>query len=532
MKTAQPSIPDAALDGAARAPRDAKVSHLVAMELRRQILSGELVADRQLATEADLTATFGVSRETVREALRILESQSLVEVRRGRGGGAIVRRPGPASISSYLALLLQLRRTTLADLEEVRAVLEPPLAEQFAVRCTAVDLHVLERLHDEERAAGDDSLAFVMAAAGFDTAVTERSGNRSMGLFAGVFRDIYARQLYAAADPTHQEAARQEQGTQQVIAGHSAFLDAAHRRDGARARKAWADYLDAVNSLTASRGRGRGPINIVPLWRAQGRSHLPGQPARRLATAAADEIRARIAEGRLRDGDRLPALPELAAELGVSRPTLREALRILEMESLISLRAGDRNGPLVRHPSPQMAAQLAGTVIQARQTTLEDFFRATAMIDPSAIELAATRIGPDGLAALRSLADELARSAQTPADLSHAWMRARQILFEATRNPALVVIAEIIRWVHVSAHATIAAAITNDPTWLARTGRLAALFRRLADALEAGDSSRAVAAWVRSLHANSPYIESSELGRLLVVDLVNEKEGAPWMSRT
>ena len=71
-----------------------KVSHLLAADLRRQILNGQFVADQQLPPEPELIARLQVSRETLREALRILESQQLVEIKRGRGGGAVVRRPG------------------------------------------------------------------------------------------------------------------------------------------------------------------------------------------------------------------------------------------------------------------------------------------------------------------------------------------------------------------------------------------------------------------------------------------------------
>ncbi|MDT3443292.1 GntR family transcriptional regulator [Pseudofrankia sp. BMG5.37] len=533
---AQPAdVGSAGADRPARAPREAKVSHLVAMELRRQILSGELVADQQLATEAELTATFDVSRETVREALRVLESQSLVEVRRGRGGGAVVRRPGLASIGRYLALLLQLRGTTLADLEEARAVLEPPLAERFAVRCSAADLHALGRLHDQERTAEDDPLAFVMAAAGFDTAVTERSGNRSVGLVAGIFRDVYAGQVYAAVAPSGPASA--EEIARTVTACHSAFLDAARRRDGAMARRAWADYLAVTSPLLVDRGRSRQSIDVVPLWRprndsaAAGQSSKPGQP-NRLAATVADEIRARIAEGRLGDGDRLPGLPDLAAQFGVSRPTLREALRTLEMEFLVDLRAGDRNGPQIRHPSPRVAVQLASTVMQARHATMGDFFRAVAMIEPSMIELAVARMDPASLATLRSFAADLAARPRDASDLSEVWTTARKVIFGATRNPALAVIAEVLQWVRTDAQANPAGSAITDPAWLAETHRLVALFPELVAAFEAEDGVRAARIWAQSLDANSPDIESSELGRRLVIDLIGEKEGVPWTSLT
>ena len=86
--------------------------------------------------------------------LRILESQQLLEVKRGRGGGAVVRRPGLQAVGRYVALLLQLRRTTLAHLEEARSVIEPSAAQQVAVLDGTDHLDALQALYETERASG------------------------------------------------------------------------------------------------------------------------------------------------------------------------------------------------------------------------------------------------------------------------------------------------------------------------------------------------------------------------------------------
>ena len=350
-----------------------KVSHLLAADLRHQILNGQLAADQQLPPEAELTAQLQVSRETLREALRILESQQLVEVRRGRGGGAVVRRPGLESVGRYVALLLQLRRTTLAHIEEARSVIEPPAAEQVAIRAGYDDLDNLVALHDAERAAEGDPLSFVAAMSDFDQAVTELSGNRTLGVMAGVFRDIYAGQVYSAIGSDNSVSA--ERIARRVVVSHSAFLDAARRRDASLAQKTWSDYLFTTSRMLVSRNIRRQPIDMTPLWRAQA-GQASADPTPRRAVVVATEIRSRIAEGGLREGDRLPPLAELAEEFGISRPTLREALRILEMEFLLDLRTGDRGGATIRIPSTRVAAKLAGIVLEARRTTLADFVRA------------------------------------------------------------------------------------------------------------------------------------------------------------
>ena len=168
--------------------------------------------------------------------MRILESQQLVEIRRGRGGGAVVRKPGLEAVGRYVALLLQLRKTTLAHLEEVRSVIEPPAAEQAALHAEPDDLDTLVALHDAERAAESDPLDFVTAVTAFDQAVTELSGNQTLAVIAGVFRDIYAGQVYSSIGDGD-AAASPERMARRVIVSHSAFIDAARRRDASLAQK-------------------------------------------------------------------------------------------------------------------------------------------------------------------------------------------------------------------------------------------------------------------------------------------------------
>ena len=235
------------------------------------------------------------------------------------------------------------------------------------------DLDQLVALHDAERAAEADPLSFVTAMSAFDQAVTELSGNRTLAVIAGVFRDIYAGQVYSAIGSD--DAVSAERIARRVVVSHSAFLDAARRRDASLAQRTWTDYLFTTSRLLVSRNVSRQPIDMAPLWRAQA-GQAGAEPTPRRAMVVATEIRSRIAEGSLGEGDRLPPLAELADEFGISRPTLREALRILEMEFLLDLRTGDRGGATIRTPSSRVAAQLAGIVLEARRTTLADFYRA------------------------------------------------------------------------------------------------------------------------------------------------------------
>ncbi len=498
--------------------RTTKISHLLAADLRRQILSGELVANQRLPSEPELTTQLQVSRDTLREALRILESQSLLEIRRGRGGGAVVRKPGLDAVGRYVALLLQLRKATLAHLEEARFVIEPPAAEQLASRAGPDDIERLVELHDAERAVEDDPLPFVTAVAAFDQAVTDLSGNRTLGVLAGVFRDIYAGQTYTAIGSMDRAAS--EQIARRVVVSHGAFLDAARRQDGALAKRTWSDYLFTTSRMLVSRSRSRRPIDMTPLWRARAAQAGP-DPAPRRAISVATEVRARIAEGQLREGDRLPSLADLATEFGISRPTLREALRILEMEFLLDLRGGDRAGATIRTPSTQVAAQLASIVLEARQTTLADFYRALQLVEPAMIELVAARIGKRALRQLEELDAELGASVEDTGRFVRVWDTTSALCFAAMQNPALTVTAEILSWVRVGVLPAIAADAKGLPGVAKSNRRARALVSELIAAMGSADTARARDIWAALQDINMQYLEASTLAERLVVDLLD-----------
>lgn len=455
----------------------------------------------------------GVSRETLREAMRILESQSLVEVRRGRGGGAIVRRPGLEAVGRYVALVLQLRGTTLADLEQARCVVEPPAAADVAARGSVDDLAVLVRLHDAERAATADPLAFTAAVSAFDRAVLEASGCQTVAVLAGVLGDLYAGQVFAASDDADRSAAARLAG--RVVAGHGAFLDAVRRQDARLGATAWGDYLVTTARLLVPRRRSRRAMDVAPLWRAQA---AVGRPRRAVAVAA--EVRARIADGELRDGDRLAPLPDLAAEFGVSRPTLREALRILETEHLLDLRAGDRGGATIRAPSTQVAARLAGIVLEARHVTLGDFHRALRMVEPPIVEALAGATGPRSVAALRKADLALSGAVDDTGRFVRAWSEAETVLFGLTRNPALTVIAEILHWVRDGVVAAVTNEVDGRDGVVGSNRRAHRRFSAVVAAVERRDPIAARRGWADLLEANAPFAEGSDLGSRLVVDLI------------
>jgi GntR family transcriptional regulator, transcriptional repressor for pyruvate dehydrogenase complex len=130
--------------------RSPKTAELVARSLRRMVVDGDLKDGDYLPNEAELMTHFGVSRPTLREAVRLLESERLVEVRRGSRTGARVRMPGPEIVARPVGLLLEVAGATMADVMVARSGIEPLAARLLAEQGTPSAIDELELILTDE----------------------------------------------------------------------------------------------------------------------------------------------------------------------------------------------------------------------------------------------------------------------------------------------------------------------------------------------------------------------------------------------
>lgn len=176
---------EASSAGAVRSP---KTAELVAGTLRRMIVDGQLSDGDFIPNETELMAHFGVSRPSLREAVRILESERLVEVRRGARTGARVRVPGPEIIARPAGLLLELSGATLADVMAARIAIEPTAAKLLAEDGPKKAHAELERLVNDIPAAWEAG-ALASASAYLHRRMVELAGNTTLALIAGMLQD-------------------------------------------------------------------------------------------------------------------------------------------------------------------------------------------------------------------------------------------------------------------------------------------------------------------------------------------------------
>jgi GntR family transcriptional repressor for pyruvate dehydrogenase complex len=229
-----------------------------------------------------------------------------------------------------------------------------------------------------------------------------------------------------------------------------------------------------------------------------------------VTTGAIDSIREMISSGELRPGDRLPPEQQLADQLGVSRGSLREAVRALSQINVLDVRRGDGTYVTSLAPSELLSGlSLALELLQSQG--VDEVLEVRRMLFPAATALAAQRVTPDQLAGMHAVIDEL-EAATDPAEIARLQRQFQALVGEATGNETLAAFLSAIQqrdeglrraWLTSPKHREVA--VAHD--------------RMLLDAFEHNDSemARSIATvrldtrekWIRSLRSGAPTVVST-----------------------
>lgn len=215
-------------------------SEQVAVQIQHHIQREGLGPDDFLGREDDLAAEFGVSRPTLREALKLLASGNLIRANKGPGGGIFVARTAEdgisRSLSDSIAMMLETGAVSLEELLDARLILEVPLAGRAAYQADPGQLERLrEAVRAETEADSDDLEALGAADAEVHRTVAAAAGNRmAEALLGWVFEVLQPRLMEVLHGAVVQSA---------VVEQHEALLAAVERGDSARAERAMTDHL-------------------------------------------------------------------------------------------------------------------------------------------------------------------------------------------------------------------------------------------------------------------------------------------------
>jgi GntR family transcriptional regulator, transcriptional repressor for pyruvate dehydrogenase complex len=236
-----------ATDGTIRAAvgrqvRVPKMAELVAANLRRQIVRGELTEGEALPSEAALMQQFQVSRPTLREAFRVLEAESLIVVRRGARGGARVQLPDADVAARYAGLILEYRGTTVEDVYEARTVIEPAAIALLAKRRTAADLRTLRAAVAEHDDISGDPKRSMRAHTAFHILLIELTGNQTLRVLMGIVEQIITSAVWPRMESEAPSDDR-SRASRKGVRAHQRIVDLIEARDAVEAEKLWRKHL-------------------------------------------------------------------------------------------------------------------------------------------------------------------------------------------------------------------------------------------------------------------------------------------------
>lgn len=228
--------------------KSTRIYEEIVRQIRALIADGQLKSGDRLPPERDLAERFRVSRTSVREALRALESTGLIASRPGEG--TFVREISVEALVEPLALVILTQREAIAELYEARRLLEPPISALAARRASDEDVGELERILDaqsREVAAGGTGLA---QDAAFHTAIAHSAHNRAITRIVTTLMDL----LSQSREESLQTPGRPERSHED----HRRILAAIQGRDERSAEQAMLDHLVAVEALVMGRARDEG----------------------------------------------------------------------------------------------------------------------------------------------------------------------------------------------------------------------------------------------------------------------------------
>jgi GntR family transcriptional repressor for pyruvate dehydrogenase complex len=226
--------------------RSPKTAELVAGTLRRMVVDGQLKEGDCLPNEAELMSHFGVSRPTLREAVRVLESERLVEVRRGSRTGARVRVPGAEIVARPAGLLLELSGATIADVMVARSGIEPLAARLLAESGTPEAFDELERMLADDLPPAYQAGRLAETTWAFHRRMVELSGNATLAIIAGMLHEITVRHTAVAMK---ERRAVGKADYDKLIRSCRKLIQFVRARDGAEAEAHWRRHMDVGRQI-------------------------------------------------------------------------------------------------------------------------------------------------------------------------------------------------------------------------------------------------------------------------------------------
>lgn len=217
--------------------RSGPASNEVVRQIKTAIFEGNLVAGDRLPPERELAGILAVSRVTVRDALRTLQANGLIEVRVGAKGGAFITAPESGHVSESITHMLALDELSAAEVTEARVILELGAIPLVCERATDLDIEELDEICDRSAAAIDADAYHVGYSVEFHARLAQAGHNAATTLMIESLHEPVLRSLSEA------KAIAPEMGGRRALDEHRAVVDAVRDRDVERAQHILGEHL-------------------------------------------------------------------------------------------------------------------------------------------------------------------------------------------------------------------------------------------------------------------------------------------------
>jgi GntR family transcriptional regulator, transcriptional repressor for pyruvate dehydrogenase complex len=230
------------------------VANQIVLQVREALFEGRFQPGDLLGSEKDLATQFDVSRITVRDALRTLETMGIVEIRVGAGGGARIAYGNLDHYSDALSIQFKLSGVTEQEVFDLQIAIEGAAIELAASKRNQADLDNLASLLDEAEELLDNPAAFTQSGQKFHLAITEASGNRALIAQFKAFR-------YVIWSKNAKRAKREI--ALHALKIHKNIYQAIEEGNPKSARKLMVDHLESIRAMTLSKNSESSIIGAV-----------------------------------------------------------------------------------------------------------------------------------------------------------------------------------------------------------------------------------------------------------------------------
>lgn len=352
-------------DAATEAARKPKLGEKVGKAIITEIREKHLPVGTLIGTEAELIERYGVSRATLLEAIRQIERQGVVEMRRGGRGGLIVSRPASRSVARVLSNYLEFSDISLSEQLDCARFMDAIAARKAAQNATeeeALELRELAALAE----AADNYLDMSRLGLNITGAIANASGNPAVALFERTL-------LHLRADFFRGERSRNRPIDATMVkfsAELTELVETIVAGDQYNAEELAKAHRDALRSRLMKRFEKLKTSASPLVTAAMQRRDAKGREKR--AEVLAFEIRDELIEKGWPVGKKLGEEANLLSKFGVSKWVFRQAIRMLEPHGIIKVRRGNGGGLFIDRPDPAYTIGIATSYLESERLSPQE----------------------------------------------------------------------------------------------------------------------------------------------------------------